>query len=437
VTIRTDLAYAHELDDRDELREFRQRFVIDDPGLIYVDGNSLGRLPRASLALSQDLIGLQWGSRLIRAWNESWFHLPERLGAKIARLIGAGPDEVIVGDSTSVNLFKLVVAALRIRPGRTRLVTDDLNFPSDLYVLQSALRLLGPSHPALSPRGREESEGEYRLEVVRSPDGITVPIQLMEEAIDGRTALVALSHTAFKSGFIHDMKAVTALAHEKGALMLWDLSHSVGAMPLALGEAGADLAVGCTYKYLCGGPGAPAFLYVRRNLIETLQNPIAGWFGQENQFEFELDYCPAPGLRKFLTGTPPVASLAHIEPGVDLVLEAGLERIRAKSVAQTEYLIGLWEALLAPQGFTLNSPREARLRGSHVSFGHREGWRISRALIDRMGVIPDFRHPDSIRIGVCPLSTTFTGLHAAAMALHRVVVDRLYEEYTSEASGVT
>ncbi len=422
MTIRTDLAYAQELDDRDELREYRQRFVIDEPGLIYVDGNSLGRLPRASLALGQDLIGRQWGSRLIRAWNESWFHFPERIGAKIARVIGAGADEVIIADSTSVNLFKLIIAGLRIRPGRTRLVTDDLNFPSDLYVFQSALRLLGP---------------EYRLEVVRSPDGITVPIQLLEEAIDARTALVALSHTAFKSGFIHDMKAVTALAHEKGALILWDLSHSVGAMPLALGQTAADLAVGCTYKYLCGGPGAPAFLYVRRNLIETLQNPIAGWFGQENQFGFELDYRPASGPRKFLTGTPQVASLALIEPGVDLVLEAGLERIRAKSVAQTEYLIGLWETLLAPQGFTLNSPREARLRGSHVSFGHREGLRIDRALIDRMGVIPDFRRPDNIRIGVCPLSTTFTELHAAAMALHRVVVERIYEEYPAEASGVT
>jgi kynureninase len=422
MTIRTDLAYARQLDERDELRQFRQRFVIAEPDLIYVDGNSLGRLPRASLALSHDLICQQWGQQLIRAWNESWFHLPERIGAKIARLIGANPDEVIVADSTSVNLFKLVVAALRAKPGRTKLVTDDLNFPSDLYVFKSALQLLGP---------------EYRLEIARSPDGITVPIQLLKEAIDGNTALVALSHTAFKSGYLHDLKSVTALTHEKGALMLWDLSHSVGAMPLALGEASADLAVGCIYKYLCGGPGAPAFLYVRRDLIETLDNPIAGWFGQENQFEFELTYRPAPGLRKFLTGTPPVASLALIEPGVDLVLEAGLERIRAKSVAQTEYLIDLWEALLAPQGFTLNSPREARRRGSHVSFGHPEGWRIDRALIDRMGVIPDFRRPDNIRLGVCPLSTTFVELHMAVMALHKVVAERLYEEYPLEASGVT
>jgi kynureninase len=273
--------------------------------------------------------------------------------------------------------------------------------------------------------------------MVHSPDGIAVPIQLLENAIDTETALVALSHTAFKSGYVHDMRAVTALAHAKGALMLWDLSHSVGAMPIALGQAGVDLAVGCTYKYLNGGPGSPAFLYVRHDLIETLTNPISGWFGQENQFGFELQYRPASGLRRFFTGTPPVASLALVEPGVDLVLEAGLERIRKKSVAQAEYLIDLWESILAPLGFSLNSPRDASARGSHVSFGHEEGWRIDRALIDRMGIIPDFRHPDNIRIGVCPLYTKFEELHAVVMAMRRVVAERLYEQYSREALGVT
>jgi kynureninase len=425
VTIRTDPAYARELDERDELREFRQRFVIDDPKLIYVDGNSLGRLPKASLALSETLLRRQWGDRLIRAWNESWFHLAERLGAKISRLIGAGPGEVIVADSTSVNLFKLVVAALLARPERFKIVTDDLNFPSDVYVFQSALRLVGGV-----------ARSRFELEMVRSLDGITVPIRLLENAIDSRTALVALSHTAFKSGFVHDLATITELAHAKGALMLWDLSHSVGAMPLALAEARADLAVGCTYKYLNGGPGAPAFLFVRRDLVNELANPIAGWFGQENQFGFDLQHRPAAGLRKFLTGTPPSASLALIEPGVDLVLEAGVERIRVKSEAQTAYLIAMWEAILAPLGFTLNSPREAKIRGSHVSFGHAEGWRIDRALIDR-GVVPDFRLPDNIRIGVCPLYTSFEELHAVVTAMRRVVEERLYEKYSSEVEGVT
>jgi kynureninase len=396
--------------------------VADEPGLIYLDGNSLGRPPRAALERMHEVGERQWGGRLIRAWNEGWLGLAERVGAKVARLLGAGADEVIVADSTSVNLFKLAVAALRARPGRRTVITDELNFPSDVYVLQSAVDVMGP--------GR-------RLEVVRSPDGISVPEGRLAEVIDGDTALVSLSHTAFKSGFVHDLAAVTRLAHAAGALVLWDVSHSVGAMPLALGEAGADLAVGCTYKYLCGGPGAPAFLYVRRDLHEALHNPVAGWFGRDDPFGFALDYRPAPGLRRFLTGTPPVLSLAAVEPGVDLLLEAGLERVRAKSVAQTEYLIGLWEALLAPMGFTLNSPRDPVRRGSHVSLGHAEGWRINRALIDRMHVIPDFRLPDNLRFGVCPLYTTYAEIHAAASALRRVVVERLYAEYPVERSGVT
>jgi len=422
VTVPSDLSYARELDAADDLREFRQRFIIDDPALIYVDGNSLGRLPQACLDLGHDLLGRQWGGRLIRAWNETWFHLAEKIGAKIARIIGADADEVIVADSTSVNLFKLVMAALEARSDRVTLVTDNSNFPSDVYVFQSAINLAVPRR---------------RLQILHSPDGITVPIQLLRDAIDGQAALVALSHTSFKSGYVHDMSAVTALAHDRGALMLWDLSHSVGAVPVDLRKSGVDLAVGCTYKYLNGGPGAPAFLYVRRDLINQLSNPIAGWFGQENQFGFDLGYRPASGLRKFLTGTPPIASLALIEPGVDLVLEAGLDRIRKKSIDLTEYLIELWEAMLAPLGFTLNSPREASTRGSHVSFGHREGWRIDRALIERMGVIPDFRRPDNIRIGVSPLYATFEELRAVATAMVRVVEDRLYENYSIEQVGVT
>ena len=420
--IRTDAEHARALDAADPLAAFRARFVAGEPGLIYLDGNSLGRPPRAALERLHEAAAGQWGERLIRAWNEGWLGLSERVGAKVARLLGAGEDEVIVADSTSVNLFKLAVAALRARPGRRTVVTDELNFPSDVYVLQSALEVMGPGH---------------RLEVVRSPDGVSVPEGRLAEVIDGDTALVSLSHTAFKSGFVHDLAAVTRLAHAAGALVLWDVSHSVGAMPLALGEAGADLAVGCTYKYLCGGPGAPAFLYVRRDLPEALHNPVAGWFGRDDPFGFALDYRPAAGLRRFLTGTPPVLSLAAVEPGVDLLLEAGLGRVRAKSVAQTEYLVGLWEALLAPVGFTLNSPRDPDRRGSHVSLGHAEGWRINRALIDRLNVIPDFRLPDNLRLGVCPLYTTYAEVHAGVTALRRVVVERLYEQYPAERAGVT
>jgi kynureninase len=419
--MRTDVEHARELDRSDPLRGFRERFVVDGPE-IYLDGNSLGRLPMAALPMAEDLIHRQWGRRLIRGWNDGWIGLPQRVGAKIARLIGAADDEVLIADSTTVNLFKLAVAALRARPERPTVVTDDLNFPSDVHALGAALEAAGP--------GRQ-------LQIVRSPDGIGVTDEALASALGPDTALLALSHTTFKSGFTYDLAAISALAHKAGALVLWDVSHSVGAMPLHLMDAGADLAVGCTYKYLCGGPGAPAFLYIRRDLQEALLNPVAGWFGRDDPFGFAIDYRPAPGLRRFLTGTPPVLSLALVEPGVDVLLEAGLDRVREKSVAQTDYLIRLWQEWLAPLAFTLKSPRDPARRGSHVALGHPEGWRISQALIEREHVIPDFRPPDNLRLGVCPLSTTYSELHTAAVALRRIVTDRVFEEYPASRDGVT
>ena len=416
------LQLARELDAQDPLAAYRAEFVIADPHLIYLDGNSLGRMPRRAAARVSEVVEHEWGRRLIRGWGEGWFTAPQRIGAKIAQLIGAEPDEVIVADSTSVNFFKLVMAALAARPDRPLVVSDELNFPSDLYLLQGALRLAGA--------GR-------RLERVRSPDGLTVPFEALQACVTPETALVTLTHTAFKSGFMYDMPAVTELAHQAGALMLWDLCHSVGAMPLGLRAAGADLAVGCTYKYLNGGPGAPAFIYVRRELQETLLNPIWGWFGQKGQFDFKLDYEPGPGLQRFLSGTPPMLSTAAVEPALDLLLEAGLDRLRAKSVAQTTYLIALWEAMLAPLGVALNSPRDSARRGSHVSLGHPEGLRIDRALIEEMNVIPDFRYPDNIRLGVAPLYTSFADIYEGISRLRRVLVERLYEKYPAERPDVT
>ncbi len=418
----TDAAYAAHLDARDPLAHFRERFVIDDPNLIYLDGNSLGRLPKATLALADDLTRRQWGDRLIRGWNDGWFAAPERIGAKIARLIGAHADEVIVADSTSVNLFKLAVAALRARPGRSRVLTDDLNFPSDVYVLRGAIDILDKGHV---------------LEIIPSPDGIHGPEDSLRAAVDGQIALLTLSHTAFKSGYTYDMAGVTAAAHAVGALVLWDLSHSAGALPIDLTAAGVDLAIGCTYKYLNGGPGAPAFLYIRRDLQERLVNPISGWMGQADLFDFNLAYRPAAGLRHFLTGTAPIVSLALIEPGVDLLLEAGVDNLRAKSEAQSAYAIDLWKALLEPVGFSLNSPRDPRRRGSHVSLGHAEGLRIDLALIDAMKVLPDFRAPDTIRLGIAPLYTSFSTIHEAVTRLKTVVIERLFEKYSLETSTVT
>lgn len=416
----TDIHYAQELDQQDELALFRQRFVIDEPELIYLDGNSLGRLPTAAISRLQQTIEHEWGRRLIRGWNEGWIEAPNRVGDKIGRLLGAQPGEVIMADATSVNLFKLALAAVRAQPGRSKIVTDDLNFPSDLYILQSICRLTGT-----------------RLEVIRSADGIHGPVDELAAAVDQDTALLTLSHTVFKSGYTYDMAAVTEIAHQAGALTLWDLSHAAGSVPVTLNAANADLAVGCTYKYLNGGPGTPAFLYVRHDLQERLENPLSGWMGQQNQFDFGLEYEPALGIQHFLTGTPAILALAAAEPGIELLLEAGIERVRAKSVRQTTYLINLWEALLAPLGFRLNSPRDPTQRGSHISIGHDEGMRINLALINEMNVLPDFRRPDNIRLGIAPLYNTFSEIHTAITRLQQVVAERLYERYDPTGIRVT
>ncbi|WP_322822166.1 kynureninase [Chloroflexus sp.] len=417
-----DRAYADQLDAADDLAGMQQAFVNLEPDMIYLDGNSLGRLPRATVDLADDLVRRQWGGRLIRGWNEGWFELPERIGAKIARLVGAAPDEVIVADSTSVNLFKLVVAALRAQRGRMRIISDDLNFPSDLYILQGAVDLLG---------------SEHEIALAYSADGIHGPVETILSLLDHNTALLTLSHVTFKSGFLYDMKALTAAAHAVGALTIWDLSHSVGAVPIDLNGSGVDLAVGCCYKYLNGGPGAPAFLYIRRDLQERLINPISGWMGQRDLFNFDLDYAPAAGLRRFLTGTPPVMSLALIEPGVDLVLAAGIERLRAKSITQTEYLIELWQQRLAPLGYTFHSPRDPARRGSHVSLGHPAGLGIDLALINELNVLPDFRTPDNIRLGITPLYTSFRDIYIAVERLAQAVTEQRYLNYQSNRPTVT
>jgi kynureninase len=413
--------YARQMDAADPLTAFRGRFIIEDPELIYLDGNSLGRLPRETVARMEDVVRGEWGGRLVRGWNEGWFEAPNRIGGKLAGLLGAQPDEVILADSTSVNLFKLGQAALAAQSGRHKIVTDDLNFPSDLYILQGIATIAGVR----------------QLQVVRSTDGIHGPIEVLGEVIDEDTALVTLSHTVFKSGYTYDMAAVTEMAHRAGALVLWDLSHSAGSVTVDLNAAQVDLAVGCTYKYLNGGPGAPAFLYVRRDLQDRLANPISGWIGQQAPFDFSLDYQPAIGIQRFLTGTPPILSLLAVEPAIELILEAGMDRLRERSVRLSEYLIALWEERLQPLGFRLNSPRDPAHRGSHVSLGHDESLRINLALINDMKVLPDFRRPDNIRLGIAPLYNTFADLHTAVERIHLVVTDRLFEKYDAQGLTVT
>ncbi|MDO9546797.1 MAG: kynureninase [Pelolinea sp.] len=421
-----DINLACDLDRQDELACFRDEFVIDDPNLVYLDGNSLGRLPKRTVNFMRNTIEHDWGNRLIRGWNDGWINTPTELGAKIAKLIGAYPEEVLVTEATSINLFKLAVAALKARPKRAGIVSDGFNFPSDLYILQGIVDLLGKDH---------------HLKLISSADGITIAPEAVETAITNDTALVSLTHVAFKSAFMYDMARVTDLAHQSGALMLWDLSHSVGSVPLDLNACNVDLAVGCTYKYLNGGPGAPAFLYVRRDLQEQLSQPMWGWFAAQKPFAFELDFTPASDLSRFRVGTPPMLSMKAVEPSIDITLEATMEKLRSKSINQTEYLIFLADQWLTELGFTLGTPRQAEMRGSHVSLRHPESFRISRALIESpppaIQVIPDFRAPDNIRLGITPLYTTYTEIYQALDRMRIIVEEKIFQQYSDEQLAVT
>ena len=418
----TSLEWARNLDRNDDLSGFRDRFLIDEPKLIYLDGNSLGRVPKDSIALMDRLVRHQWGNRLIRAWNDEWMRLSRRIGAKLAGLIGALPDEVIIADSTSVNLFKLIAGALKVRPGRRKIVTDSINFPSDIYILKAVADMIDPA---------------YEMVILPVYNGFAVSEEALERTIDDDTALVLLSHVMYKSSYLYDMERITEIAHHHDAMILWDLSHSAGVVPMTCHDTGVDLAVGSTYKYLNGGPGAPAFIYVRDDLQSRLINPISGWFGHRKQFFFDNEFEPAAGIDRYLTGTPSVLSLAMIEPGVDLTLEAGMDPIRAKSLKQSDYLVSLWENELAPLGFSLNSPRNGARRGSHVSFGHTEGYRIDQAIREEKQVISDFRMPDNIRLGIAPLYTTYEELHTAVHALREVVQSGSYQRYSDVIRGVT
>ena len=423
---KTGIEFARKMDEKDSLKDFRRLFHIPETDTIYLDGNSLGRLPEKTREKIQHATDYEWGTRLIRSWNEGWYECAADVSERLAHITGADKDEVITCDSTSLNLYKLAYAAVKMQPGRTKIVSDDLNFPTDLYILQGIIAQLGP---------------EYTLELARSKDGLTMDMHTLEETIDQNTALVVLSHVTFKSAFMYDMNAVTALAHKKGALMLWDLSHAAGAVPVGLNDNNVDLAVGCTYKYLNGGPGAPAYLYVKKELHDQLSPPIWGWFGESDPFSFDLQYKPAAGIKKFLVGTPPVLSLEAIVPGLEIIISAGMESIRQKSVLQTEYLIYLFENLLEPIGFAIGSPGDSTMRGSHISLQHPEAYRICKALITpksaSLKVIPDFRKPDNIRIGITPLYTSFSEIFMSIERIREIVVNTEFELFSDEMEAVT
>jgi kynureninase len=409
-------AQALELDRADPLAAFRDRFELGDGDRIYVDGNSLGRLSHDARRALEATID-EWSTRLVTGWHD-WVDLPAAVGDELgAAALGAGPGQVLACDSTTVNLYKLAGAALAAREGAIVVPADD--FPTDRYVLEG----LAAAH------GRE-----LRLLASDPVDG--PQIDAVAEAADG-AALVVLSHVNYRSGALADMVAITPAVQKVGALMLWDLCHSAGAVDVELDAAGADLAVGCTYKYLNAGPGSPAFLYVARRHQFDLRSPIQGWFSQADQFAMGPHYRPAVGVGRFMAGTPPVVGLAAVRAGAAMLGEAGIGAVRRKAADLTESAIELHDARLAELGFTLGTPRDAARRGAHVSLRHPDGWRICRALIEHRNVVPDFRHPDSIRLGLPPLYTRFVDVWDAVERLVTLVEEGLHERMPAEAGRVT
>ena len=397
------------LDAQDPLAPLRNQFALP-AGVIYLDGNSLGARPVAALERAQAVIAEEWGNGLIRSWNSAgWADLSQRLGNRLAPLIGARDGEVVITDTTSINLFKVLSAALTVQreraPSRKVIVSEASNFPTDLYIAEGLTELL---------------QQGYSLRLVNSPDELP-------KAIDQDTAVVMLTHVNYKTGYMYDMQAQTALSHECGALAIWDLAHSAGAVPIDLHQAGADYAIGCTYKYLNGGPGSQAFVWVNPALVDVVTQPLSGWFGHTRQFAMESRYAPSQGIARYLCGTQPSTSLAMVECGLDIFAQTDMASLRSKSLALTDLFIELVESRCAAHDLTLITPREHARRGSHVSFEHPEGYAVIQALIAR-GVIGDYREPRIMRFGFTPLYTSFAEVWDAVEILGEILDQRTWDQ---------
>ena len=383
-------------DDADPLRSFRDEFELPD-GVLYLDGNSLGALPKKTAARLRQIVTEEWGRDLIRSWNaHDWIRYPRRVGDRIAKILGAAPGQVVAADSTSVNLFKLLSAAVGLGGSRTVILSEEENFPTDLYVAQGFSGLLG----------------RCRLKLVTRANLVA--------AIDDDVAVVTLTHVDFRTGEMHDMRELGQLCHERGALMLWDLSHSAGAVPLHLDRDEVDFAVGCGYKYLNGGPGAPAFLYVAEKHQESIRPPLSGWMGHETPFAFDTDYRPAPGIERHLCGTPAILAMAALEVGVEIMARADMEQVRAKSQKMGNLFLRVVEESCQDLGLTPAGPRDSGKRGSQVSLRHSQGYPIMQALIAE-NVIGDFRAPDILRFGFTPLYLRYVDVWDAAVVLKRIL----------------
>ncbi len=363
---------------------------------------------------------------MIRSWNDNWWDMPARAASMISKIIGAKAHEVIVCDSTSVNLYKLATAALKLKNDRRKIISEETNFPTDLYILQGVV---------------ENLDKDHKLLLAKSRDGLGVDYSEIESLIDNDTALVVLTLVSYKSAQMYNMMKINQLAHQYGAMVIWDLCHAVGAVPVDLNLTEADMAVGCTYKYLNCGPGSPAFLYVREDLQSSLDSPVWGWFGEKRPFDFNLDYTPSDTVKKYMAGTSGILSMCTIEPALEITLRAGIEKIRSKSIKMTEFFIRIYNEILKDAGYRLGSPIDHELRGSHVSLKHSEAYRISKALIDRDNgdyvIIPDFRPPDNLRFGFAPLYNTYSEIVSVAGELLRIVTNNEINSYTLDKDEVT
>ncbi|KAD3632819.1 aminotransferase class V-fold PLP-dependent enzyme [Arthrobacter yangruifuii] len=393
------LVAAKELDAADSLAGYRDRFLPAEGVRAYLDGNSLGRPLRATAENLQDFVAGQWGGRLIRGWDEEWLDLPGRIGDELGEVaLGAAAGQCIVADSTTVLLYKLARAAVAARPGRSEILLDADNFPTDRYVLEGVARECGLT---------------LRWVAADYAGGVTA--EAVADAVGPQTALAVFSHVAYRSGYLADAAAINTVVHDAGGLVLWDLCHSAGAVPAQLDAEGTDYAVGCSYKYLNGGPGAPAWAYVAARHQADFSQPIQGWLGSRNPFGMEQGYVPAEGIRRLVSGTPPILGMLAMRDMIALIREAGMDAVRTKSQALTDYAVTAVDALLAPHGVVLASPRDPDRRGSHITIDHPKFQAATAALWER-GIIPDYRNPDGIRLGLSPLSTsfveTFTGIEA-------------------------
>ncbi|MFI2562783.1 kynureninase [Paenarthrobacter sp. NPDC018779] len=399
---------AADLDANDPLAAQREAFYTPDAGQLtsYLDGNSLGRPLKATAATLQSFVEDAWGSRLIRGWDEQWMDEPTRVGDRIGEVaLGAAPGQVTVGDSTSVMLYKLIRAAVDAQPGRNQIIIDRDNFPTDRFIIEGIAAERGATITWIAPN---PASG------VRAAD--------LDGLVGEQTAVVVLSHVAYRSGFLADAKAITDVVHQAGALMLWDLCHSVGSVPLQLDEWDVDLAVGCTYKYLNGGPGSPAFAYVNAARQNLLQQPIWGWMGAANPFGMTEAYEPAQGIRRFITGTPPVLAMQPLKDMVELIASVGMDAVREKSIKLTNYAMELADELLVPLGVEIVSPRDPAERGSHITVDHPLFADVTTRLWER-GVIPDFRPPHGLRIGLSPLSTSYAEVELGVLAIRDVLTE--------------